>query len=69
MGLRKRFKGLRVAPGRHCKKMSPSAIGWCPGLPRSVIFEVRCDAAGELYHLVAGWKATKEEEQGSVKNI
>jgi uncharacterized DUF497 family protein len=44
------------------------AIGWCRGLLYSVIFEVRHDAAGALYHLVTAWKATKEEEQSYVEN-
>jgi len=44
------------------------AIGWCRGFLYSVIFEVRHDATGELYHLVTAWKATKEEEQSYVEN-
>jgi uncharacterized DUF497 family protein len=44
------------------------AIGWCRGLLCSVIFEVRHDAAGEFYHLVTAWKATKEEAQSYVEN-
>ncbi|HXM41457.1 MAG TPA: BrnT family toxin [Bryobacteraceae bacterium] len=45
------------------------AIGWCRGLLCSVIFEVRHDAAGEFYHLVTAWKATKEEAQSYAENI
>ena len=37
------------------------AIGWAGGKLYSVIFEVREDAAGEYYHLVTLWKATREE--------
>jgi uncharacterized DUF497 family protein len=39
------------------------AIGWCPGLLCSVIFEIRHDSEGEFYHLITAWKATKAEEQ------
>jgi len=39
------------------------AIGWRRGLLCSVILEVRHYAAGEFYHLVTAWKATKEEVQ------
>jgi uncharacterized DUF497 family protein len=45
------------------------AIGWCRGFLCSVIFERRHDAAGEFYHLVTAWKATKEESQRYVENI
>jgi uncharacterized DUF497 family protein len=45
------------------------AIGWCRGLLCSVVFEVRHDAAGESYHLITAWKATKEETQSYVENI
>lgn len=45
------------------------AIGWCRGLLCSVVFEVRHDAAGELYHLITAWNATKEEAQSYVENI
>ena len=33
------------------------AIGWVGGTLYSVIFEVRQDSEGELYHLVTLWKA------------
>ncbi|MGO4881053.1 MAG: BrnT family toxin [Bryobacteraceae bacterium] len=45
------------------------AIGWCRSLLCSVIFEVRHDNEGELYHLVTAWKATKEEAQSYAENI
>jgi len=45
------------------------AIGWCRGLLCSVIFEIRHDTAGEVYHLITAWKATKEEVQSYVENI
>ncbi len=37
------------------------AIGWVGIRLYTVIFEVREDAEGELYHLVTLWKATHEE--------
>jgi len=37
------------------------AIGWVGTRLYTVIFEVREDAEGELYHLVTLWKATREE--------
>lgn len=39
------------------------AIGWVGTRLYSLIFEVRQDAAGEFYHLVTLWKATREEER------
>jgi len=45
------------------------AIGWCRGRLCSVVFEIRRDAAGECYHLVTAWKATKEEEQSYAENV
>jgi uncharacterized DUF497 family protein len=45
------------------------AIGWCRGRLCSVIFEIRHDSAGEYYHLVTAWKATKEEEQSYAENV
>jgi uncharacterized DUF497 family protein len=39
------------------------AIGWVSERLYTVIFEVREDQAGEYYHLVTLWKATKEEQQ------
>ncbi|MBI2374015.1 MAG: BrnT family toxin [Deltaproteobacteria bacterium] len=38
------------------------AIGWVGGKLFSLIFEVREDDEGELYHLVTLWKSTREEE-------
>jgi len=37
------------------------AVGWVHDRLYSVIFEVREDAEGEILHLVALWKSTKEE--------
>ena len=37
------------------------AIGWVGTRLYTVIFEVREDAEGELYHLVTLWKTTREE--------
>jgi len=45
------------------------AVGWCRARLCSVIFEIRRDAAGEYYHLVTTWKATKEEEQSYAENV
>jgi uncharacterized DUF497 family protein len=39
------------------------AIGWVGERLYSVIFEVREDEAGEYFHLVTLWKATREEQQ------
>ena len=39
------------------------AIGWVGQKLYSLIFEVREDDEGEIYHLVTLWKATQEEEQ------
>lgn len=39
------------------------AIGWCGSRLCSVVFEIRVDSAGEYYHLVTAWQATREEEQ------
>jgi uncharacterized DUF497 family protein len=39
------------------------AIGWVGEQLYSVIFEVREDEEGEIYHLVTLWKSTKEEQQ------
>lgn len=44
------------------------AIGWCDGRLCSVIFEIRHDAEGEYYHLIAAWTATPEEEQSYAQN-
>jgi uncharacterized DUF497 family protein len=39
------------------------AIGWVGQRLYTLIFEVREDGDGELYHLVTLWKATREERQ------
>ncbi len=45
------------------------AIVWVSGALYSVIYEVRQDSVGELYHLVTLWKATKEERRAYAENI
>ncbi len=39
------------------------AIGWVGERLYTLIFEVRQDRAGEYYHLVTLWKASKEEHR------
>ena len=39
------------------------AIGWVAATLYSLIFEVRVDDEGELYHLITLWKATREEQE------
>jgi uncharacterized DUF497 family protein len=39
------------------------AIGWVGERLYSVVFEVREDEEGELFHLVTLWKATREERK------
>ena len=44
------------------------AIGWVGERLCSVIYEVRYDAEGEYYWLIAAWKATKQEEASYAEN-
>jgi len=44
------------------------AIGWVGQRLYSLIFEVREDAEGELYHLVTLWRSTREEEELYAQN-
>jgi uncharacterized DUF497 family protein len=44
------------------------AIGWVGQRLYSLIFEVREDAEGELYHLVTLWKSTREEQKLYAEN-
>ena len=44
------------------------AIGWVDQRLYSLIFEVREDNEGELYHLVTLWKSTREEEKLYAEN-
>jgi len=37
------------------------ATGWAKGELYSLVYEIREDDAGEYYHLVTLWKASKEE--------
>ena len=39
------------------------AIGWVRATLYSLIFEIREDNDGEVYHLVTLWKATHEEQK------
>lgn len=39
------------------------AVGWVGNRLYSVVFEIREDQDGEVFHLVTLWKATKEEVQ------
>ncbi|MGC9222325.1 MAG: BrnT family toxin [Terracidiphilus sp.] len=43
-------------PEQYC------AIGWVGQRLYSLVFEVREDEEGEIYHLITLWKATREEE-------
>jgi uncharacterized DUF497 family protein len=45
------------------------AIGWSGGRLCSVIFEILKDAEGEFYHLIAAWKATRQEEEAYAEQI
>jgi uncharacterized DUF497 family protein len=42
-------------PEQYC------AIGWVGDRLYSVIFEIRSDDEGEIYHLVTLWRSTSEE--------
>lgn len=44
------------------------AIGWVGQRLYSLVFEMREDDEGELYHLVTLWKSTREEEEIYVEN-
>jgi len=44
------------------------AIGWVGDKLYSLIFEIREDDEGELYHLVTLWKSTREEEELYAEN-
>ena len=39
------------------------AIGWATERLYTLIFEIREDEEGEVYHLVTLWQATREERQ------
>ena len=45
------------------------AIGWTSGRLCSVIFEIRRDSDGEFYRPITAWKATKQEEDASARQI
>ena len=49
-------------PEQYC------AIGWVGNRLYSLVFEVREDEKGEIYHLVTLWKATREEEEWYAEN-
>jgi uncharacterized DUF497 family protein len=44
------------------------AIGWAGPRLYSLIYEIREDAEGELYHLVTLWKSTRMEEELYAEN-
>jgi uncharacterized DUF497 family protein len=44
------------------------AGGWAGDRLFSIIFEVREDDEGEIYHLVTLWKSTRKEEELYAKN-
>ncbi|MGA2207806.1 MAG: BrnT family toxin [Terracidiphilus sp.] len=44
------------------------AIGWVGQRLYSLVFEMREDEEGEIYHLVTLWKSTREEEELYVEN-
>jgi hypothetical protein len=44
------------------------AMGWVGDKLYSLIFEIREDDEGELYHLVTLWKSTREEEELYAEN-
>jgi uncharacterized DUF497 family protein len=44
------------------------AIGWVGERLYSLVFEVRADEEGGIYHLVTLWKSTREEEELYVEN-
>jgi uncharacterized DUF497 family protein len=45
------------------------AIGWAVRRLCSVIFETRHDSAGEYFHLITAWIATKQEDQSHAENV
>ena len=49
-------------PEQYC------AIGWVGERLSSLVFEIREDEEGELYHLVTLWRATREEEEWYAEN-
>ena len=44
------------------------AVGWVGDRMFTLIFEVREDEEGELYHLVTLWRSTREEERLYAQN-
>jgi uncharacterized DUF497 family protein len=63
------FKSEHITDRRSDDPEQFRAIGWVDGTLYSVIYEVRHDPEGELYHLVTLWKATKEERRAYAENI
>ena len=49
-------------PKQYC------AIGWVGQRLYSLVFEIREDEEGEVYHLVTLWKSTREEEDLYAEN-
>jgi uncharacterized DUF497 family protein len=44
------------------------AIGWATQRLYSLVFEMREDEEGEIYHFVTLWKSTREEEELYAEN-
>lgn len=63
------FDGDHMVDRRRDDPEQWRAIGWVGNVLYSVIFEVRCDRVGELYHLVTLWRATKEEKRMYEENV
>lgn len=63
------FEGDHIFDRRSDDPEQWRAIGQVAGKLYSVIYEVRRDSAGEYYHLVTLWRATKEERRLYAENI
>jgi uncharacterized DUF497 family protein len=57
------FTGAYYLDQRSDLPQQYRAIGWVGERLYAVIFEIREDEEGELYHLVTLWKATREEQE------
>ncbi len=44
------------------------AVGWVGQRLYSLVFEIREDVGGEIYHLVTLWKSTREEKELYAEN-
>jgi uncharacterized DUF497 family protein len=63
------FDGDHIFDRRSDDPEQWRAIGWVGGTLYSVIYEIRHDSAGEFYHLVTLWPATKEERSIYAENV